>query len=144
MKRFSSAFALLVFAWIVSCSSSSHPATAATGCAALGGDATCTSCLSAHCGSASSAAASDCASIEECYCGCGLGGVCCVETCGPSPACVTDTRDLSACAAASCATECTISPVGLCAGVVGEGGSSPSDAGGATQVTPEDGQATGL
>jgi hypothetical protein len=114
--RFPVAFAAFVLAVIVSCSSSSN-APVGVGCAALGGSSACAGCLSDHCSSASSAASSDCGPIMSCYCACGLGAVCCVETCSPTSACVTDTETLSVCATANCAADCTISPVGLCRGV---------------------------
>jgi hypothetical protein len=72
-----------------------------------------------------------------CYCACGLGAVCCAETCSPSTACITDTTDLAACATTNCATECTVSTPGLCKGIAPDSGSpttNPTDAASATET----------
>jgi len=122
MKRFSLAFAIVALSVLGVCCSSSSSQPSGTSCTALGGDSTCTGCLSAHCSSSASAASSDCSSIMSCYCGCGLAAVCCVETCSPPAACLNDTKALGACAAENCATECAVSPVGLCAGEAPDGG----------------------
>jgi|HubBroStandDraft_6_1064221.scaffolds.fasta_scaffold316901_2 hypothetical protein len=135
MKRFPVAFVALVLAVLVSCSSSSH-APPGVGCAALGGSTTCASCLNAHCASVSSAASTACEPIMACYCACGLGSTCCVETCSPTPTCVSDTESLSACATTNCATECTISHSGLCS-EIDSGGSpmqNPTDAAAAVET----------